>query len=153
MTPWTIYSLPDSSVHGVFQARIREWVAFPTPGDLPNPGFEPTSPASSALVGGFFTTEPPGMFSHPIPPHIYTQTVPSRWLIPEFLGPSVSTKQAVQDKGGTVCLRPAGPQERVTLGILSREYISYIYSIPILFSSFSDFFFSLTFFTLYLKIK
>ena len=30
---------------------------FPTPGDLPDLGFEPTSPA---LAGGFFTTEPPG---------------------------------------------------------------------------------------------
>ena len=27
-------SLPDSSVHGIFQARILEWVAFPTPGNL-----------------------------------------------------------------------------------------------------------------------
>ena len=31
---------------------------FPAPRDLPNPGMEATSPA---LVGGFFTTEPPGM--------------------------------------------------------------------------------------------
>ena len=30
---------------------------FPSPGDLPNPGIEPASPA---LAGGFFTTEPPG---------------------------------------------------------------------------------------------
>ena len=30
---------------------------FPSPGDLPNPGIEPTSPA---LADGFFTTEPPG---------------------------------------------------------------------------------------------
>ena len=29
---------------------------FPTPGDLPDPGIEPTSLASSALAGGFFTT-------------------------------------------------------------------------------------------------
>ena len=29
----------------------------PRPGDLPNPGMEPTSPA---LSGGFFTSEPPG---------------------------------------------------------------------------------------------
>ena len=28
---------------------------FPSPGDLPNPGIEPVSPA---LAGGFFTTEP-----------------------------------------------------------------------------------------------
>ena len=30
---------------------------FPSPGDLLNPGIEP---ASLALAGGFFTTEPPG---------------------------------------------------------------------------------------------
>ena len=29
-------------------------------GDLPNPGIEPKSPASLALAGRFFTTEPPG---------------------------------------------------------------------------------------------
>ena len=50
-------SPPGSSVHGISQARILEWVAFPSPGDLPNPGVESKSPASS---GGFFTTEPPG---------------------------------------------------------------------------------------------
>ena len=33
---------------------------FPSPGDLPDPGIEPTSPA---LVGGFFTTEPPHLGS------------------------------------------------------------------------------------------
>ena len=33
---------------------------FPTPGDLPNPGFELVSPASPALAGRFFITEPPG---------------------------------------------------------------------------------------------
>ena len=31
---------------------------FPPPGDLPDPGIKPTSPASPALAGGFFTTEP-----------------------------------------------------------------------------------------------
>ena len=31
-------SLPGSSIHGVFHARILEWVAFPSPGALPNPG-------------------------------------------------------------------------------------------------------------------
>ena len=32
---------------------------FPSPGDLPNPGIKPTSPASPALAGRLFTTEPP----------------------------------------------------------------------------------------------
>ena len=108
-------SLPGFSIHGIFQARILEWVAisfsiieiklsnknhiylrcvcmhaqslhcvwlfvtprttawqaalsmrfprqkywsrllFPSPGDLPNTGTEPMSPAWRALAGGFFT--------------------------------------------------------------------------------------------------
>ena len=38
----------DCIVHGILQARILEWVAFPSPGDLPNPGIEPRSPALQA---------------------------------------------------------------------------------------------------------
>ena len=45
-----------SSVHGISQARILEWVAFPSLGDLLNQGIEPVSPA---LAGGFFLAEPP----------------------------------------------------------------------------------------------
>ena len=39
-------------------SRQEYWsgLAFPTPGDLPNPGIEPASLASSASAGGFFTT-------------------------------------------------------------------------------------------------
>ena len=42
--------------------RQEYWsgLPFPSPGDLPDPGIEPTSPA---LVGGFFTTEPPHLGS------------------------------------------------------------------------------------------
>ena len=32
-------------IRGILQARILEWVAFPSPGDLPNPGIKPRSPA------------------------------------------------------------------------------------------------------------
>ena len=38
-------SLPGSSVHGILQARILEWGAISSPGDLPDPGVEPGSPA------------------------------------------------------------------------------------------------------------
>ena len=41
-------SLPGSSVHGIFQARILEWVAVPFPGDLPDPEIEPGSPTLQA---------------------------------------------------------------------------------------------------------
>ena len=39
--------------------RQESWseLPFPSPGDLPNPGIEPASPA---LAGGLFTTESPG---------------------------------------------------------------------------------------------
>ena len=36
---------PGSSVRGILQARILEWVALPFLGDLPNSGTEPASPA------------------------------------------------------------------------------------------------------------
>ena len=34
----------DYTVHGILQARTLEWIAFPSPGDLPNPGIETRSP-------------------------------------------------------------------------------------------------------------
>ena len=49
-------SPPGSSVRGILQARILEWVACPLPGDLPDPRIKPESLMSPALVGGFFTT-------------------------------------------------------------------------------------------------
>ena len=53
-------SPPGPSVHGILQARILEWIAFPPPGDLPDLGIEPMSLKSHALAGGFFTTSATG---------------------------------------------------------------------------------------------
>ena len=50
------YSPPGSSVHGILQARILEWVAMPSSRDFLNAGIEPASLTSPALVGGFSTT-------------------------------------------------------------------------------------------------
>ena len=44
----TLGNLKDYTVHGILQARILEWVAFTSPGDLPNPRIEPGSPALQA---------------------------------------------------------------------------------------------------------
>ena len=49
-------SPPGSSVHGILQARILEWVPCPPAGDLPDPGMEPRSLISPALANEFFTT-------------------------------------------------------------------------------------------------
>ena len=55
-TRWTV-SPPGFSVHGILQARILEWLLFLSPGDLPGPGIEPTSPE---LQADSLPSEPPG---------------------------------------------------------------------------------------------
>ena len=46
-----------SSVHGVLQARVLEWVPKPSSRDLPSPG---TEPASTSLQVDSLLSEPPG---------------------------------------------------------------------------------------------
>jgi len=53
-------SPPGSSVHGFSRQVYRDGLPFPSPGDLPDPGIEPTS---LALAGRFLTTEPSGQSS------------------------------------------------------------------------------------------
>ena len=50
-------SLPGFSVHGIFQARILEWVAISFSEDLPNAGIKPKSPE---LQTDSLPFEPPG---------------------------------------------------------------------------------------------
>ena len=59
VTPWTVaHQVPLPMEF----SKQEYWSGLPCPlpGDLPNSGIEPTSLASPALAGGFFTTEPPG---------------------------------------------------------------------------------------------
>ena len=54
-------SPPGSSVRGILQARILGWVAFPPPGDLPDPGTETSSLLSLMLWQvDSLPTVPPG---------------------------------------------------------------------------------------------
>ena len=58
-TPWTVaHQVP------LFMgfSRLEYWngLVFIPPGDLPNPGIEPTSPVFPAWTSKFLTTEPPG---------------------------------------------------------------------------------------------
>ena len=50
-------SPPSSSVHGILQARILEWVAISFSRDLPDPGIKPRSPT---LQADALTSAPPG---------------------------------------------------------------------------------------------
>ena len=53
-TPWTIARQAPLSL-GFSRQEYWSELPFPSPGDLPDPGIKP---GSSALAGGFFTTEP-----------------------------------------------------------------------------------------------
>ena len=49
-------SSPGSSVHGILQARIVEWVVMPSSRDLPDPKIDSASRVAPALAGRIFTT-------------------------------------------------------------------------------------------------
>ena len=51
-----VYSPSGFSDHGILQAKILEWVLFPSPGDLPIPGIKSRFPA---LQADSSLTEPP----------------------------------------------------------------------------------------------
>ena len=55
-TPWTVTCQAPLSM-GFPRQEYWSGLPLPSPGDLPDPGIEPKSPA---LAGGFFTSEPPG---------------------------------------------------------------------------------------------
>ena len=102
-------SLPGSSVHGIFQARTLEWLPFPSPGDLPNPGISLTSLMFPALAGRLFTTSATEYYSLAV---IHAQASPSSWFsaawrhclfcrivqLLQFLSPSSSLTSLVSSK-------------------------------------------------------
>ena len=49
--------MPGSSVHGISQVRIQEWIDISFSRDLPDPGMEPRSPT---LQADALPSEPPG---------------------------------------------------------------------------------------------
>ena len=57
-------SLPGSSVHGISQAKIPEWVAISSSEDLPDPGIKPVSPAAPALQADSSPLSRQGSLTH-----------------------------------------------------------------------------------------
>ena len=53
-------TLPGFLVQGILQAKILEWVAISTPGDLPDPGIKPLSPECPALKEDSLPPDPLG---------------------------------------------------------------------------------------------
>ena len=64
-TPWTVAYQASPSM-GFSRQEYWRGLPFPSPGDLPDPGIEPGSPALEAEA---LTSEPPGK---PIKKYIYT---------------------------------------------------------------------------------
>ena len=58
-----IFLTHDPLSEGFLRQEYWSGLPFPYPGDLPSPGIEPASPA---LAGGLFSTEPPGKPNKPI---------------------------------------------------------------------------------------
>ena len=57
-TPWTAARQAPLPM-GFSRQEYRSGLSFPSPEDLADPRMEPASPASPALAGRFFITEPP----------------------------------------------------------------------------------------------
>ena len=74
------YSPPGSSVHGILQARILEWLPAD---DLPHPGIRPVFLKSPPLADGFFTTSTTWEA-------LYTGVPATK----SYLAPNVSTAEA-----------------------------------------------------------
>ena len=55
MTPWSVARQTPLSIGFSRQEYWSGW-PFPPPGDLPDPGIEPSLLMSPELAGGFFTT-------------------------------------------------------------------------------------------------
>ena len=63
-TSWTVAHQAPLSME-FFRQEQWSWLPFLSPGGLPNPGIQPVSPKSPALVGWFCITAPPRK------PHVY----------------------------------------------------------------------------------
>ena len=70
VTPWSVACEAPLSM-GFSRQEHWSGLPFPLPGDLPNPGTEPTSPLPPALAGRVSATESPGKPCPPIAQPMY----------------------------------------------------------------------------------
>ena len=87
------YSLPGSSVHGILQARILEWVAISSSGGPSWPRDWTQVSCISCMAGGFLTATPWGLpyenFVGHITPILYSCSFSCETSFPECLGERV----------------------------------------------------------------
>ena len=56
LQPFRLYGLQAPLSMGFFRQEYWSGLPFPSPGDLPTPGTEPTSPVAPAVIAGRFFT-------------------------------------------------------------------------------------------------
>ena len=115
VTPWTIAHEAPLCM----ELRQEYWsrLPFPPPGDLPDPGIEPESPTSPALVGRLFTTEPHRKPSQHLPRPIYWARLSSK----KELHPSERERENKLPHGS---IPTTGVRVNCLLGLLSLCYFS-----------------------------
>ena len=93
-----------------------EWVAFPTPGDVPNPGIEP---GSLALQADALPSEPPGSLESE------SQSVISDSLQPHGLEQSIEFSRQEYGVDSLSLLQGIFPTQGSNLGLLHCRRILY----------------------------
>ena len=83
---------------GFLQARMLEWVACSPPGNLPDPGIEPTSLKSPALAGRFLITS--AAWEAPVSFHL--DSIPAVFLGSRYFHPASSSSPGHSE--GAQCL-------------------------------------------------
>ena len=68
LQPYGLYSPPVSSVHGISQAKILEWIAISASGVLPHPGIKAASPAWQFSFSAVSDSLRPHGLQHTRPP-------------------------------------------------------------------------------------
>ena len=82
-----------ASVHGIFQARILDWVLFPPSEALPDSGIKPTSPAMQETC-----VQSPGQ-EEPLEKEMETHSSILAWRIPRTKEPGRSQSLGSQRVG------------------------------------------------------
>ena len=85
----TLWGPTEYIVHGILQASILEWVAFPFSRDLSNPGTKPRSPA---LQKGSLPTELSGKPHGPLKKTFFFQVGDAQGLLACCMDPGMASK-------------------------------------------------------------
>ena len=92
-TPWTVAHQAPLSV-GFSRQEYWSGLPFPSPGDLPNPGIEPRSPALQAYA---LTSEPPGKPSHHYLHYLHHSLTSGVQMTPHFWQKARGTKELLDE--------------------------------------------------------